>query len=84
MSAEHQVAEHAPTAGEYITHHLQHWQKNFALVDQKQHGIVDFSVFNLDSLIYSVVLGFLAGAGLGAIADWRLLTRFLRRLDDDA
>ncbi|MBB2487120.1 F0F1 ATP synthase subunit A [Mitsuaria sp. WAJ17] len=51
---------HAPTAGEYITHHLQHWQKNFALVDQKQHGIVDFSVFNLDSLIYSVVLGFLA------------------------
>src|SRR5574343_47604 len=51
---------HAPTAGEYITHHLQHWQKNFALVDQKQHGIGDFSVFNLDSLIYSVVLGFLA------------------------
>ncbi|MGM9513147.1 F0F1 ATP synthase subunit A [Roseateles sp. DB2] len=51
---------HAPTAGEYITHHLQHWQKNFALVDQKQQGIVDFSVFNLDSLIYSVVLGFLA------------------------
>jgi F0F1-type ATP synthase assembly protein I len=31
-----------------------------------------------------IVLGFLAGAGLGAIADWRLLTRFLRRLDDDA
>ena len=51
---------HAPTAGEYITHHLQHWQKNFALVDQKQHGIVDFSVFNLDSLIYSVVLGAIA------------------------
>ncbi len=51
---------HAPTAGEYITHHLQHWQKNFALVDQKQQGIVDFSVFNLDSLIYSVVLGSLA------------------------
>jgi F-type H+-transporting ATPase subunit a len=51
---------HAPTAGEYITHHLQHWQKNFALVDQKQQGIVDFSVFNLDSLIYSVVLGAIA------------------------
>ncbi len=51
---------HAPTAGEYITHHLQHWQKNFALVDQKQQGIVDFSVFNLDSLIYSVVLGSIA------------------------
>ena len=51
---------HAPTAGEYITHHLQHWQKNFALVDQKQQGIVDFSVFNLDSLIYSVVLDAIA------------------------
>jgi len=51
---------HAPTAGEYITHHLQHWQKNFALVDTKQTGIVDFSVFNLDSLIYSVVLGAIA------------------------
>src|SRR5574343_184901 len=51
---------HAPTAGEYITHHLQHWQKNFAFADQKQQGIVDFSVFNFDSLLYTVVLGALA------------------------
>lgn len=51
---------HAPTAGEYITHHLQHWQKNFSFVDQKQQGIVDFSVFNFDSLLYSVVLGAIA------------------------
>ena len=50
---------HAPNAGEYITHHLQHWQKNFSLVDQKQVGPVDFSVFNLDSLIFTVVLGLL-------------------------
>lgn len=56
MSAE----GHAPTAGEYITHHLQHWQKNFAFADQKQQGIVDFSVFNFDSLLYTVVLGALA------------------------
>ncbi|HEY1397830.1 F0F1 ATP synthase subunit A [Roseateles sp.] len=51
---------HAPTSGEYITHHLQHWQKNFAFEDAKQTGIVDFSVFNFDSLIYSTVLGLLA------------------------
>lgn len=51
---------HAPSSGEYITHHLQHWQKNFAFEDVKQTGLVDFSVFNFDSLIYSTVLGLLA------------------------
>jgi F-type H+-transporting ATPase subunit a len=40
-----------PTAGEYIVHHLQHLQ------NQKQMGVVDFSVFNLDSLFYATVLG---------------------------
>jgi ATP synthase protein I len=29
-----------------------------------------------------VVLGFLVGASLGATADWRLISRFLERLDD--
>ena len=42
-----------PTAGEYIVHHLQHLQ------NQKQTGVVDFSVFNLDSIFYAVVLGVL-------------------------
>src|SRR5688500_9016777 len=42
---------HAPTAGEYIVHHLQHLQ------NKKQTSIVDFSVFNLDSIFYAVVLG---------------------------
>ena len=51
---------HAPTSGEYITHHLQHWQKNFQLEDVKQTSIVDFSVFNFDSLLYTSVLGLLA------------------------
>ena len=51
---------HAPTSGEYITLHLQHWQKNFQFEDVKQVDIVDFSVFNFDSLIYSTVLGLLA------------------------
>jgi F0F1-type ATP synthase assembly protein I len=28
------------------------------------------------------VLGFLLGAATGAVADWRLITRFLARFDD--
>ena len=44
---------HAPTAGEYIIHHLQHLQ------NQKQTSLVDFSVFNLDSIFYAVFLGVL-------------------------
>ncbi|MEX8192215.1 F0F1 ATP synthase subunit A [Comamonas guangdongensis] len=45
--------EHAPTASEYIVHHLQHLQ------NIKQKSIVDFSVINLDSITVSVVLGLL-------------------------
>jgi F-type H+-transporting ATPase subunit a len=44
---------HAPTAGEYIVHHLQHLQTG------KQSAVVDFSVINLDSVFYSVTLGVL-------------------------
>ena len=51
--------QHAPSAGEYITHHLQHLQKNFAFESVKQSTIVDFSLFNLDSLVFATVLGFL-------------------------
>jgi len=43
-----------PTAGEYIVHHLQHLQ------NQKQSSVVDFSVFNADSIFYAVLLGVLA------------------------
>ena len=58
--------EHAPNAGEYITHHLQHFQKNFAFENVKQTSIVDFSLFNFDSVIYSVILGF-----VGCFLLWR-------------
>jgi F-type H+-transporting ATPase subunit a len=44
-------AEHAPTAGEYIVHHLTHYQ------NKPMGGIIDFSVFNLDSIFWSVLLG---------------------------
>ncbi len=67
MAAEEQVAEHhAPKAGEYIVHHLQHLQKNFEFQSVKQSSIVDFSVFNLDSLIYSILLG-----AIGCFLLWR-------------
>ncbi|KQP08270.1 F0F1 ATP synthase subunit A [Pseudorhodoferax sp. Leaf265] len=48
---------HAPTASEYIVHHLQHWQVDWALNPVKQTAIVDFNVINLDSVLYSVILG---------------------------
>ncbi|KQW46354.1 MULTISPECIES: F0F1 ATP synthase subunit A [unclassified Roseateles] len=50
----------APTAGEYIIHHLQHAQSG------KQTGIVDFSVVNLDSIFFSVLLGL-----VGSFLLWR-------------
>ncbi|TDS76365.1 F0F1 ATP synthase subunit A [Comamonas sp. JUb58] len=43
----------APTASEYIVHHLQHLQ------NIKQKSIIDFSVINLDSISVSVILGVL-------------------------
>ena len=39
------------SAGDYIVHHLGHLQ------NKKQESIVDFSVVNLDSVFFSVVLG---------------------------
>jgi F-type H+-transporting ATPase subunit a len=47
------AAENGPTAGEYIIHHLTHLQSAPA------KGVVDFSVFNLDSLFFSITLGVL-------------------------
>ena len=42
---------HAPTASEYIVHHLQHLQ------NIKQNSIIDFSVVNLDSVAVSIICG---------------------------
>ena len=44
---------HGQTAGEYVIHHLQHLQTG------KQAAVVDFSVVNMDSVFYSIVLGVL-------------------------
>jgi F-type H+-transporting ATPase subunit a len=47
------AAEHGPTAGEYIVHHLTHLQNH------KAANVVDFSVFNLDSMFWAIAMGVL-------------------------
>jgi F-type H+-transporting ATPase subunit a len=56
MAAENMAAEgagHGQTAGEYIVHHLTFWQ------NKKPGNVVDFSVFNWDSLFWAILLGVL-------------------------
>jgi F-type H+-transporting ATPase subunit a len=43
----------APTAGEYVVHHLQHLQ------NAKQKAVVDFSIVNFDSVFFATSLGVL-------------------------
>ena len=50
-----------PTAGEYIGHHLTHLQTG------KQSGVIDFSVVNIDSIFWSVLLGC-----FGLLVMWRV------------
>jgi F-type H+-transporting ATPase subunit a len=47
------VAEAAPTAAEYIKHHLTHMQLT------PQHGVIDFHTINLDTIFWSVLMGVL-------------------------
>ncbi|THC41373.1 F0F1 ATP synthase subunit A [Massilia sp. Mn16-1_5] len=45
------AATHAPTASEYIRHHLGH------LSNVHQHGPVDFNVIHYDTLFWSITMG---------------------------
>jgi F-type H+-transporting ATPase subunit a len=45
------AAQHAPTASEYIRHHLGH------LSNVHQHGPVDFNVIHYDTLFWSIAMG---------------------------
>ncbi len=47
------AAAHAPTASEYIKHHLGHLQT------KHQTDVVDFSIINLDTLFWSISMGLL-------------------------
>jgi len=42
---------HAPTAGEYIIHHLHH------LRNAEQTAVADFGIYNIDSIIWAALLG---------------------------
>ena len=46
-------AANAPSAGEYIGHHLTHLQ------NKPMAGVIDFSVFNIDSIFWGILLGVL-------------------------
>lgn len=70
MSAAENAGTHAPTSGEYIQHHLHHLQKNFSFENVEQHGIIDFSLFNFDSLVYSILLG-----AIGCFFLWRAASK---------
>ena len=45
------AAENGPTSGEYIIHHLTHLQNH------KASNVVDFTVFNFDSLFWAIAMG---------------------------
>ena len=51
------AAEHAPDATEYIVHHLTHLN---SIGGAKQAGLVDLSVYHLDTLFWSISLGLFA------------------------
>jgi len=58
------AAHHAPTAGEYIKHHLAH------LSSSHQNGPVDFSVFHYDTMFWSVLMG-----AIGCLLMWAAARR---------
>ncbi|MDB5798814.1 MAG: atpB [Paucimonas sp.] len=59
-----QASQHAPTASEYIVHHLGH------LSSHHQDKIIDFSVINMDTIFWSVAMGI-----LGCFLMWKAASR---------
>ena len=58
------AAHGGPTQGEYIVHHLTHLNTT----GEAQKAIVDWSVINLDSFVFSTLLGILAVGLLAFVA----------------
>ncbi len=58
------AAQHAPTASEYITHHLGH------LSNKHQDFVVDFSIINYDTMFWSIAMGV-----LGCLVMWMAARR---------
>ena len=57
-------ASNAPSAGEYIGHHLKHLQ------NKEMSGVIDFSVFNIDSIFWGIFLGV-----LGSFLLWKAASK---------
>ena len=57
-------AANAPSAGEYIGHHLTHLQ------NRPMAGVIDFSVFNIDSIFWAILLGV-----LGSFLLWKAASK---------
>jgi len=55
MAIAHEAAANAPSAGEYVVHHL----TQLNTTGHAQTSIVDFSVVNLDTIFFSVAMGVL-------------------------
>ncbi len=51
------VTEHAPSASEYIVHHLKHFSSKY------QATIIDMSIVNIDTIFWSILSGLL-GCGI--------------------
>ena len=57
-------AANAPSAGEYIGHHLKHLQ------NKEMSGVIDFSVFNIDSIFLGILLGV-----VGSLLLWKAASK---------
>jgi F-type H+-transporting ATPase subunit a len=66
MATAHEAATNAPNAGEYVVHHL----TQLNTTGHAQTSIVDFSVINLDTLFFSLLMGV-----LGLLLMWRVARR---------
>lgn len=62
-TAGHEAAANAPTAGEYIVHHLTHLNTT----GHAQKDIIDFTVLNVDTLVFSLLMGI-----FGLFVMWRV------------
>ena len=56
MTTGHESASAVPTASEYIVHHLTHWNSS----GHPQQKIIDFSLANIDTFIFSLAMGLIA------------------------
>ncbi len=66
MATGHEAAANAPTASEYIVHHL----TQLNTTGHAQTSVVDFSVINLDTVFFSVTVGL-----IGLLLMWALARR---------